>query len=77
MHQRGSSAHVNGGARMSDDPVNRTKDGAGSPAYLLRMADKFRQHAQRFSADPMAKHWERYADDLEALAARLGEQWQS
>jgi hypothetical protein len=62
---------------MSEDQVYRTKYGPESPAYLLKMAAKFRQHAQQFSADPMAKHWERYADDLEARAARLGERWPS
>jgi hypothetical protein len=62
---------------MFEDHVHRTKSDPESPAYLLRMADKFRQHAQQFSADPLAQHWERYADDLEARAARLGERWPS
>jgi hypothetical protein len=53
---------------MSGDQVNRTKDGAESPADLLRRAARFRQHAQHFADDPMRPHLERCVDGLEARA---------
>jgi hypothetical protein len=59
---------------MPKDQVNRTEDGAGSPADLLKTAARFRRHAQQFSVDPLGKHWERYADELEARAQQLTKQ---
>jgi hypothetical protein len=41
------------------------------PADLLRRAARIRQHALHFVDDPIAEHLGKYADELEARAARL------
>jgi hypothetical protein len=55
---------------MSGDQVNRTAGDAESPADLLKMAGRFRQHALAFLDDPMGAHLKKHADELEARARR-------
>jgi hypothetical protein len=48
-----------------------TCDVPNTSADLLRRAARIRQHALHFVDDPIAEHLGKYADELEARAARL------
>jgi hypothetical protein len=54
----------------TDGKGNRTCNGA-TPDDLLKRAAKIRRHAWHLVDDPIAEHLEKYADELEARAARL------
>ena len=47
------------------------RDNAQSPADLLKIASRFRQHALYFSNDPMEAGLEKYADELESRARQI------
>ena len=56
---------------MTNSQINRAFDGPRSPADLLKIATRIRQHALHFPNDPMGERLEKYADELEAQARKI------
>jgi hypothetical protein len=47
------------------------RDNAKSPADLLKIANRIRQHALHFTDDPMGERLVEYADELEVRAHQI------